>query len=357
MDQESFDRLARLLAVGGTRRVALGAMLGLGAAGVQRLAEAKPGHRGQRQRGKERQGRGAGRVTSQAASCGNPKRGSNLNGCNFSNADLSGLDLSSSSMVGTNFTDANLCSTNLRSSTLRNAIFNGANLTNADLRSSACKNTQFNDATVYCNTRLCDGSTRNDDCPRGVAPEDVCCDASDCEIGQVCERGVCALLAATPVGNVEVSGQDVWLVSSTTAAVTYAKLEFEVGAGVEFADIYRLESTYTSQIAPGCRNGSPRFELGTLEGDIHIPFSIENECSTAASETPNYIHSELAYFDTSRIPQGSASMDYFSTRELLASRELQIKRIALVVDGGRADAVQRVKVSPRVGVGRRAEEF
>lgn len=186
MDHQSFDRLARVLGESGTRRSALAALVGVGAASAVGLTAGK-------QKGKRRKGRG---VSAQAVDCSSLGHGANVSGCNFAGDDLSGLDLSSSRMVGTNFNRADLEDAILSASNLRDARFRGANLvgadlsssnlrdadfrgfpdsgpnagpvtdlTNADLHSSSgCGSIQTNGRTIICNTIWCDGTIRNDNC-------------------------------------------------------------------------------------------------------------------------------------------------------------------------------------------------
>jgi uncharacterized protein YjbI with pentapeptide repeats len=223
MDREHFDTLTRLFSTPGSRRSALGALLGGGLAGTFELAEAKKKSHGTKQKRKERKRQAARRATSAAAevtaqaTCATPESGSNLSGCDFSGRSFLEADLHGSRMVGTNFTNANLrgadlhgstatgaifrnsnlCGADLSSSALRNADFRGANLTNADLRSSSGCTTLLTDAaTTFCNTRWCNGTVRNDDCPNGPPPG-FCCTDAGCA-GGFCQGGSCvATLAGT----------------------------------------------------------------------------------------------------------------------------------------------------------------
>lgn len=200
MDHDQFDALARLLAATPSRRMALGALLGGGLAGVAGVGEAKR---------KRRRTRGR-RVAAQAADCANPGPGTNLAGCDFRGDDFSGASLTGANLTGTifvdatlvttnlsgvsakgaRFADADLCGARLRSSVLKNADFRGADLTRANLRASVCAGALFTAAT-FCRTVGCDGAVRDDGCPNGVDPNDVCCTNGDCVDGQTCEDGVC----------------------------------------------------------------------------------------------------------------------------------------------------------------------
>jgi hypothetical protein len=225
MDGPRFDRwtqhLGRALSrrrVGGLLAAALGgAVLDAGAKG-----KGKGKNKGRANR--KPRGKAASPVTAQAVDCFSLGPGSNVSGCDYEGEDHSGEDLSGSTMVGTSFsngtlidtrlsssnlrnarfTGAKMCGANLRSSTLRNADFRGADLTNADLSSSGCAGIRFNAATVFCGTKTCTGSVRNDDCPGGL-PVGYCCSTAGCGPGQECRSSVCcatdpavAIAAAAP---------------------------------------------------------------------------------------------------------------------------------------------------------------
>jgi hypothetical protein len=190
MDRERFDALTRLFAEPASRRAALGALLGAGFSGSL-TAAAKP------KRGKARRKGGRTGVTAQAT-CSSPGPSSNLNGCNFNNRDFAGIDLSSSAMRGTRFRGADLCGADLSSSQLKGADFRGfdapgraTNLFRADLSSSGCRGTRFNARTLFCNTKTCNGSISNRDCPEGVDPADICCTDAQCGPNRTCDGGIC----------------------------------------------------------------------------------------------------------------------------------------------------------------------
>jgi hypothetical protein len=202
MDHESFDRLTRVLGALGSRRAALGALLGAGALGVTEATAA----RNKRKRGNGRKGKRGG-VSAQAV-CAPPGHGLNRNNCDYTGEDFSGqdiassnyrntifrdatlieTDLSSSSARGAIFTNANLCGADLSSSTLREANFDQANLALADLSSSSCGGAVFTASTFWCNTLDCNGNLRNDDCPGGL-PSNLCC--TPCGAGEECVNNEC----------------------------------------------------------------------------------------------------------------------------------------------------------------------
>ncbi len=199
MESDRFDALTKRLGGTVSRRGALAALAGAaGLAGLAGGEAAKDKKRRQRQNGAAGKRRAkqprrppAGDAVAAEATCANPGPSSNLNNCNFNDAEFAGIDLSSSSMKGTKFRRADLCRADLSSSNLRNAEFQNANLTKADLSSSACNGANFNGAT-FCGTKTCNGSIRNDACP-GADPDDVCCSDEDCPDCTVCGgNGQCA---------------------------------------------------------------------------------------------------------------------------------------------------------------------
>jgi hypothetical protein len=110
----------------------------------------------------------------------------------FNGADLSGANLASSALERANFRAADLCGANLRSSNVRQGAFQNANLTRATFRSSAgCNTASFSAGTTFCGTEMCNGTVRNDDCPDGVDPADICCIDAQCLSDEVCIDGAC----------------------------------------------------------------------------------------------------------------------------------------------------------------------
>lgn len=363
MDQASFDRLARALGAARTRRTALGAAIGAALAGSLGAADAKkPNRNGNGKRRKTGKKNRAAGVSAQAATCGSPGPSSNLNGCNFNNEDLSGVDLSSSSMRNTRFRGANLCGADLSSSNLRDADFRGfadpgnaTNLTRADLSSSGCRGTLFNARSIFCQTITCDGSISNRDCPNGD-PEGICCADVDCGVGVSCNGGVCnpESLPGTPFGAAEVLADgSVRLTADADAATPFAGVRFDVGAGVAIGEITRLETLYDFEGAVACRAGSPRFQLGTDAGNVFVYVSPDNDCTAEPNETPNFIGNDGdVYYDASQIAAGAQRITYTETRAILEERGLAVRRISLVADGGASGSPQRVVVRPRVDVRR-----
>jgi hypothetical protein len=192
VDRETFDALTRRLAGMGSRRTALGALVGTGLTGVLGRTEANAKRRST-QRGKrkqrKRQRRGdrapeAVSVSVEAVRCEPPRHSANLRNCDYSGRNLTGVDLHASTLTDARFVGTNLCGAKLSSSQLRRADFTNANLTNADLHSSGCAGADFTGAT-FCNTIDCNGNLRIDSCD---SPADACC---GCAAGQCCAGGAC----------------------------------------------------------------------------------------------------------------------------------------------------------------------
>lgn len=190
MDHHGFDQLTRLLGRAGTRRAALGTLLGAGALGVR----AVDANRHDLKSGKRRRRR----VASQAAAprdplaglrdCPNPGPGQNLSKCNFVDQDLRGTNLRGANLSGAVFANANLCSADLRGANLSRTDFSFAVLTRADLRGTNLSTATFDHAAL-CRTRMPNGTLDDSHCPRDDG--DICCSDADCDAGVGCERGWC----------------------------------------------------------------------------------------------------------------------------------------------------------------------
>jgi hypothetical protein len=214
MDHDSFDRLIRVLGSPGTRRSALGTLLGVGIAGTAGIADAKNKGKGKsRNKGKgksRKKDRNKNRaqapaakapaVEAEAVVCEPPRHSARLVACDYSGDDLTGVDMHSSNLKDAKFIGTNLCGADLHSSTLRNVQFDNANLTRADLHSSACGGADFTGAT-FCRTIGCDGDIINPICA-------TCCVSSDCTplsgglVPRICQGGTCCVASGTPIGAV-----------------------------------------------------------------------------------------------------------------------------------------------------------
>ncbi len=202
MDRERFDALTRLLATPGSRRTALGALLGTALLGSRAEVLAKPGKR--RDRGKDRdndkntdkakkrkQQQRTKRARAEAAagccSGGNctPGPGKNLARCCYQGQTL----------TGKSFKGANLGSTNFSGATLTNANFSGANLdktclVDADLTGARLAGANTGTA-IFCRTTMPDGTENNSGCNKGTACCPTCTSDTQCEDGERCCEGRC----------------------------------------------------------------------------------------------------------------------------------------------------------------------
>ena len=206
MDEERFDRLIRSVGQSMTRRGALGAVVGLAAAGLSeavalgRGRHHKDKHRHNERRDERRRGRNkAKRQSSHRATkaeatncCATGSclpgpgaylakcclQGQNLAGQNFSRSNLSGASLAGATLTSANFNQANL-----QNACLVDADLTGATLTNANLRGA-----------IFCRTRMPNGSINNSGCTKGTK----CCPTckplgeSGCNLGgKCCGGGIC----------------------------------------------------------------------------------------------------------------------------------------------------------------------
>jgi hypothetical protein len=188
VDNEAFDRFARVLGAAGSRRSMLGALLGVGAI----AGGAGAGARGPRRR---RNGRARAQALPGLRDCPNPRPGQNLSRCDFSGRDLRGVSLRGANLSGASFADANLCGADLRATNLANVDFRDANLTRVDLRGTNLSTATL-DGAIFCQTRKPNGALDNSGCVAGAA---VCCSAAECAAGEFCVDGACS---PCPAGSV-----------------------------------------------------------------------------------------------------------------------------------------------------------
>lgn len=277
MDRERFDTLTRLLAAKGSRRTALGALVGAGLLGTGLDALAKKKGRGG---AKNKRHKGRGRVKSDGAKA------------------------------------------------------NGGN--------SAC--------AKWCHDNF-DGKSDGQCTAAAAKGEGPCyeCGPASSGGGQLCNgecvSGPCCP-GVTTFGNVEATDDGYTLISDLTASEPYGGLDVTLpGGSVDFDDITALQVAYNSQNAPGCRLGSPRFALGTAQGNVFVYFSPNNDCATGPQNTGNLIGNETpGVYDTSQIQPGTQVSTYSATKALLESLGLAIESIDLVVDAGSAGNPQVVAV-------------
>ena len=82
------------------------------------------------------------------ANCGASPKGCNLQGADFTNADLAGLDLSGANLQKAVFDGANLAGTNLSGSNMQSDSFVGADLTGANLSGANLQKSDFTNAIL-----------------------------------------------------------------------------------------------------------------------------------------------------------------------------------------------------------------
>jgi hypothetical protein len=191
MDTESFDRLVRLFGTSGTRRAAMGVLIGSALAGISLGSEAA------RNRGKvHRRGRGKGsqskggngktkrrenraRAESVPARCFTgtncaPGPGKNLAKCNFGGASLIGAKLK-----GANLGQANLAGADATNANLGGANLGGACLVDADLSGANLAGVNTGQA-IFCRTTMPDSeSINNSGCNSGTTCCPTCIDLGE----------------------------------------------------------------------------------------------------------------------------------------------------------------------------------
>lgn len=216
MDRDQFDRLSRIVALGGTRRGALRLLVAGAVAGAAGGAAAAGRKRRGRDRAQDRaHAEQAEFCTTLCVDCSGKaiKRGANLARCDFDDESfLDGLDLRSATLGGACFAraelrgarfngataggacfaDADLTGASFRGTTLGNAVFCGADLRGADFRGSTVKAAQLACATVGCDTILPNGK------PAVTCdPGETCCGGNCVVCGpcQTCGDGQCVAVA------------------------------------------------------------------------------------------------------------------------------------------------------------------
>ena len=250
MDRDRFDALARLLATSGSRRVTLGALLGmmLGPAATAEVGARKRGQgidrgqdkdqtrnrdrerrpdprlqaeargKGRKGRKKKRGGRGNdGGQTPQPSpdccgtrSCAAPEPGSTRSECDFAGRSFAGQELDGSTFRGIDGRGANFNTTDNRGSIFAEACLQGASFRRAKLDGSTWGDACLFDAdftgaeldddplfaeALFCGTRMPDGSVNDRDCGRATPccqarPDPACQRDADC-IQSACIAGVC----------------------------------------------------------------------------------------------------------------------------------------------------------------------
>lgn len=207
MDRTRFDALTRLLGAEGSRRTALGAVLGAALLGRSLETHAKPNKKAKRRR---RNRNRPPQPCFGTKSCRFPSDGQDFedcdfagdslgdcNGCNFRDADLGGADLSEGSYQGASFREANLRGANFEDADVSGVSFRFACLVDATLLGANTDGAHFGGA-ILCNTTLSDGSVDDSGCDKATAccptGADVeCVKDADCRAEETCVDGVCTL--------------------------------------------------------------------------------------------------------------------------------------------------------------------
>ena len=231
MDRNQFDALTRLFGAHGSRRVALGSLLGAVLLGTTLETEARKNTNKKRRRGRRRD-------QNQPATCFGTKEChfpsdgkdfedcdfagtalANCDGCNFRDADLGDADLSQGSFQGVSFRGANLRGADFEDADVSGASFRDACLIDANFLRANTDGAHFGDA-ILCNTILSNGQINNSGCGQTTAccpataatecgkdtdcggAEPFCCDSvctafccfdSQCPGQEVCEEGICQI--------------------------------------------------------------------------------------------------------------------------------------------------------------------
>jgi hypothetical protein len=204
MDRERFDALARLLAARGSRRGALGAVLGaaLFGQGMDALAGPGKGRARGKQRNRRKQRKSGGRAGTQAAAVCHPgspcvpEPGAHLEACDHGGENFEGADLRRANFKDANLKGARAAGANFGKSNLDSACLIDADLTDANLKGANLKD------AIFCRTTMPDGSTNDSGCGKGTAccpacdaenlcdPDERCC-AGRCRAGNCCRNADC----------------------------------------------------------------------------------------------------------------------------------------------------------------------
>ena len=185
MDRERFDALARTLATKGSRRGALGALLGAALLGNSPDALAKHG-----------KGSGKGKprkVRAQAAKCFPGKScvlgpGRNNTGCDFE----SSTGFRNANLTGSQFSKANLRGVDARGANFTGAQLSGACLVDANLRGVTINGTTQTSGAIFCRTIMPDGTINNGGCAKATTCCQTCVplDRTGCKLGGSCCNGL-----------------------------------------------------------------------------------------------------------------------------------------------------------------------
>ena len=201
MDRERFDALARVLGRAGSRRAAIGAVVGAAVGGNALAAQARKG-----KKKKNKKKKNPPQTCFGTGSCAFPSDGQDFencdlsgtqvescDGCDFRRADLGGTDFNEGSYQGASFRASNLRGADLSFTDVSGVSFRDACLTGANFFGANTDGAHFGGA-IFCGTIGPDGDINNSGCDRVTAccPEVSCVKDVDCpEQSPTCCSGAC----------------------------------------------------------------------------------------------------------------------------------------------------------------------
>jgi hypothetical protein len=183
MNREHFDGIARLFGHAGTRRSAIGALLGTVLLGAGAAQDTEAGRRSKRRRRRKRRKQKKQRVCYGTQICSEPRTGHDFDDCDYSNTDIfvganaggssfrrtnfANAIMDGANLQGTSFSDANLAGASMVGVDVIGAIFPGACLLDADLTGHIFLPGEEPFALSFaCNTRVSADFVVNRDCDR-----------------------------------------------------------------------------------------------------------------------------------------------------------------------------------------------
>ena len=202
MDRDRFDALTRLLGRAGSRRAALGAVLGATVGGSALVTQAKKGKNKKKKNKKKAPQTCFGTLVCEFPSDGLDFENCDLSGtqietcdgCTFRRADLGDTDLSEGSFQGVSFRNANLRGADLEGADVSGASFRDACLAGANFFEANVDGAHFGGA-IFCGTTLTDGSVDDSGCDDTdeccQAPVPVCLKDGECPDGVCCNDACC----------------------------------------------------------------------------------------------------------------------------------------------------------------------
>jgi len=135
MDLDHFDGIARLISTAGTRRTALGALLGAALIGIGGAADTDAQRRRRRRRRKNRGKANKERVCFGTLACPAPGTGQDFDDCDYSGTSLFvDANAGGSSFRRTNFANAVMDGANLQGTSFQDANLAGASMVGVDVR-------------------------------------------------------------------------------------------------------------------------------------------------------------------------------------------------------------------------------